>query len=127
MPSQTSARVTVALAGSTVTRGDGDATGAGAGAAVVALTLGGVEIEATVVIGGSVVVGAGAGVGADGILMIGTEATAAGAAADPATVVVRNPHKGVLSRDRRGTQLVMPPIPARTNTQPLLSTYCAPV
>jgi len=41
----------------------------------------------------------------------------------PATRVGANPHSCWRSRDTRGTHSVAPPIPARTNTHPRLSTY----
>jgi hypothetical protein len=77
--------------------------------------------------GRGITVGSGAGLGA------ARRTTGAGTGAGSAAVTCALPKLGgkpqsaLRLAEMRGTQLVRPPIPARKNTQPRLSTYCDPL
>ena len=112
--------------GAVTTRGAGlgaaRTTGLGAGRGAATTGAGAVAVRA----------GAGAGAGAGVSIVICSGASAAGCAGRAAAIAVCDsdgvcPQIWLRCRFTRGTQVVFPSIPARMNTQPLLSTYCVPL
>ena len=104
--------------------------GAGVGAAMAAVRTGAVGVGATGVritrLGACGALGrvCGACVVTVGVAGAVSACTAAATCALP---VGGKPHIGLWLRSTRGTQLTVPPKPARRNTQPRLSTNCWPV